>query len=151
MKMNQDKISDIEKMVTELKFLERDLIKEREIGRIKSLDNAEKSLIVENAIKKIFLSYIGAERKDIIVNSYSSKFTGRDDEEFLSEVKVEIRFRPAVSSAEFNELTLSVYLNDGFQDSDVQKLEKDIMDRLVKIRKDVDELKESKKSLKLNI
>jgi hypothetical protein len=148
--MNQEKIYDIEKRVADLKFLERDLIKERDIGRLKSLGKAEKSQIIENVIRDFFMESFAADRKKIIINSYPSKFTGRDDEEFMSEVKVEIRFKPDEKSANYNEMALYVYLNDGFQDEDVRKLEKRIMDRLFDIRKDVTELKESKKSLKQN-
>jgi len=146
--MSQERIYDIEKRVAELKFLERDLIRERDIGRMVSLGKAEKSDIVGEVIKNFFIAAIKADRKELIINSFPSKFTGRDDEEFLSEVKVEVRFKPLKENIVYNELSLQIYLNNGFQDDEVQKLEKDIMERLLELRKDVDELKESKKSLK---
>ncbi len=113
-----------------------------------SLGKAEKSDIVGEVIKNFFITAIKADRKELIINSFPSKFTGRDDEEFLSEVKVEVRFKPLKENIVYNELSLQIYLNNGFQDDEVQKLEKDIMERLLELRKDVDELKESKKSLK---
>jgi len=149
--MNQEKIYDIETKVAELKFLERDLIRDRNVGRLRSLDKAEKSETVEKVINKIFITSLNVERKNLIINSYPTKFSGRDGEEFMSEVRVEIIFRPDTGSIDYNELTLSVYLNNGFQDVEVREMEKRIMDRLMEIRKEVDELKESKKSLKQNI
>lgn len=149
--MNQEKIYDIEKRVAELKFLERDLIKEREIVRLKSLNKAEKSVVVEEAAEKFFLNSVKANRKELVINSFPAKFTGRDDEEFLSEVKVEIRFKPQKGNTEYNELALHIYLNDGFQDTEVQNLERSIMDRLLDIRKEIDVLKKTKKNLKQNI
>ena len=149
--MSQEKIYDIEKRVAELKFLERDLVKERDIGRLKSLDKAEKSEVVERVIRNFFSAFIGAGRKELLINSFPSKFSGRDDEEFMSEVRVEIRFKPADQSLDSNELALYVYLNNGFQNEEVTELEMHIMDKLIEIRKNVEELKESKKNLKQNI
>ncbi|PKL19180.1 MAG: hypothetical protein CVV49_02055 [Spirochaetae bacterium HGW-Spirochaetae-5] len=146
----QDQIYDIEKRVAELKFLERDLIKERDIARLKSLDKAEKSDAVKDVLMSFFSAPLRAERKELLVNSFPSKFTGRDDDEFMCEVRVEIRFKPVVQSQDYNELALYVYLNNGFQIDEVRDIEKEIMDKLVEIRKDVYELKESKKSLKQN-
>jgi len=148
--MNQEKIYDIEKKVAELKFLERDLSKERDIWRLKSLDKAEKSESVNQFIRNFFSAYIKVERKELLINSFPSKFNGRDDDEFMSEVRVEIRFRPSESDLDYNELALYVYLGDGFQIDEVQEMEKQIMDKLLEIRKSVDELKESKKFLKQN-
>ncbi len=147
----QDQIYDIEKRVAELKFLERDLIKERDIARLKSLDKAEKSDAVKDVVMSFFSAPLRAERKELLVNSFPSKFSGRDEDEFMSEVRVEIRFKPAVQIHDYNELALYVYLNNGFQIDEVRGTEKEIMDKLIEIRKDVDELKESKKSLKQNI
>jgi len=149
--MNQERIYDIEKMVAELKFLERDLIKQRDVCRLKSLGKAEKSEIVEEVVRNFFINNVRADRKELMINSFPSKFTGRDDEEFLSEVKVEIRFKPVKGNIAYNELSIQIYLNDGFYDDEVQKFEENIMDRLLEIRNEVDELKESKKSLKQNI
>lgn len=149
--MNQEKIYDIEKRVAELKFLERDLIKEREIVRLKSLGKAEKSGAVEEIAGNFFINSVKADRKELVINSFPAKFAGRDDEEFLTEVKVEIRFKPQKENIDYNELSLQIYLNDGFQDAEVQNLEKLIMDRLIDIRKEVDFLKESKKNLKQSI
>ncbi len=149
--VNYDKIYDIEKKVAELKFLERDLIKEREIVRLRSLDKAEKSEVVESAIKNFFSSSIKAERKELKINSFPSKFSGRDDDEYISEVRVEIRFKPVDYNSDYNELALLVYLNNGFQIDEVMEIENRLMDKLIEIRKNVEELKESKKSLKYNI
>lgn len=149
--MNQEKIYDIEKRVAELKFLERDLIKEREIVRLKSLDKAEKSVVVEEAAENFFINSVKAKRKELVINSFPAKFTGRDDDEFLSEVKVEIRFKPQKGNTDYNELALQIYLNDGFQDTEVHNFERSIMDRLLDIRKEIDVLKKSKKNLKQNI
>ncbi len=148
--MNQEKIYDIEKRIAELKFLERDLIKERDVERLKSLNKSEKSDIIEKVKKDFFITSLKVADKDIIVNSFPSKFNGRNDEEFMSEVKVEIRFKPSDINSHYNELSINVYLNSGFQVEEVQSLEKSIMDRLIEIRKDVEELKESKKTLKQN-
>lgn len=146
--MNQEKIYEIERRVAELKFLERDLLKEREIGRIKCLDRAEKSDIIAGVIKNYLITPARIERKDLIINSFPSKFSGRDDDEFMCEVKVELIYKPSGCNKDFNELILSVYLVNGFHDEEVQMLEKRIMDKLIDIRKAVDELKESKKDLK---
>lgn len=147
----QEKIYGIENRVAELKFLERNLIKERDIGRLKSLDKAEKSETVEKLIADFFINLIKLERKDLIINSFPSKFSGRNDEEFLSEVKIELRCNPDnEDEIDYNELILYVYLNDGFQDDTVKAIEKRIMDRLVEVRKEIEELKETKKSLKKN-
>ncbi len=149
--MYQEKIYDIENRVAELKFLERDLIKEREVGRLKSLDKAEKSETVDKLIMDFFINLLKLDRKDLIINSFPSKFSGRGDEEFLSEVKVELRCNPDDDDdIDYNELVLYVYLNDGFQDAGVQSVEKHIMDRLVDVRREIEELKETKKSLKHN-
>jgi len=146
--LTHDKIYDIEKKVAELKFLERDLIKEREVVRLRSLDKAEKSEIVESAVKNFFSSSIKAERKELKVNSFSSKFSGRGDDEYISEVRVEIRFKPVDNNSDYNELALLIYLNNGFQIDEVMEIEKRLMDKLIEIRKNVEELKESKKLLK---
>jgi len=146
--MSNEKVYDIEKRVAELKFLERDLIKERDIGRLRSLDKAEKSETVEEIVRNFFTDSVSADRKELVVNSFPSKFNGRDDEEFMSEVKIEIRFKPLVKNSNYNELALHIFLEKGFQDDEVRKLEMRIMDKLIEIRKDVIKLKESKKSLK---
>ncbi len=148
--MSNEKIYDIEKRIAELKFLERDLIKDRDIGRLRSLDKAEKSETVEEIVRNFFTDSVRADRKELFINSFPSKFNGRDDEEFMSEVKIEIRFKPLVKSSNYNEMALHIFLDKGFQDDDVRELEMRIMDKLIKIRKDVIELKESKKSLKQN-
>ncbi len=149
--INQDIIYDIEKKVADLKFFERDMIKERDIARLKSLDKAERSDAVEDVVRNFFSTLLNAERKELKVNSFPSKFSGRDEAEFMSEVRVEIRFKPAIQNHDYNELALYVYLNNGFQIDEVRSIEKDIMDKLLEIRKNVNELKESKKSLKHNI
>lgn len=152
--MDQEKIftiDTIEKRVAELKFLERDLIKERDLGRLKSLKKAERSEFVNQAIKYFFVESVNVKRDDLVITSFPSGSEGRGDEEFLSEVRVEIRYKPSERNSDYNELSLSVYLNSGFQDDEIRKSEKSIMDRLIEIRKEVDVLKESKKLLKQNI
>lgn len=149
--INYGIISDIEKKVADLKFLERDIIKERSIARLKSLDKAERSVAVDDVIRNFFSALLNAEKKELKVNSFPSKFSGRDEAEFMSEVRVEIRFKPVEQSHDYNEIALNVYLNNGFQLDEVRSIEKNIMDKLLEIRKNVNELKESKKSLKQNI
>lgn len=146
---NNREIFEIEKKVTELKFSERDLIRQREIIRLKALDKAEKSDIVNRIISGFSELLINSEKKDLVINSIASKYSGRDNDEFISEVKVEIRFRPSPGSCSYNELTLTVYLNEGFDDETVRGSEKNIKDTLNSLNNKINELKEMKKMLKL--
>ncbi len=148
MKSNQDKIFDLERKISDLKYLERKLIKERDIVRMSSLDGAEKSAVVERIIKNVFLTTLKADRKELILYSYQSKFTGRNNEEFLEEVRVDIRYKPEKSGSGFTEIAMSVYVDKFFQNDAVQIEEARLMDRLVELRQEVEKLKEAKRNLK---
>lgn len=148
MKSNQDKIFDLERKISDLKYLERDLVKERDIVRMSSLDRAEKSTVIEKIIKNVFLSTLKAERSELVLHSYQSKLGGRRDEEFLSEVKVDIIYKPENPDSGYSEMALSVYVDRGIENDAVHAAESKIMDRLIEIREEVDSLKVAKKKLK---
>lgn len=143
----KDRITSIEKRVAELKFIERDIVKEREITRFPLLEKAEKSPRVEELINSFFIKTMKLRRGDITVTSYPSGYSGRDGEEFLSEIKIEIQYKPE-PPADYTELTLSVYLTDGFDDETVRSKESDIMDRLMEVNSEIDKLREEKRGLR---
>jgi len=151
MKTNEDiikeKISSIEKRVVELKFIERDIMRERDAVRFPLLEKAEKSPRVEELINSFFIKTMKLNRGDITVTSFPSGYSGRDEEEFLSEIKIEIQYRPEFP-ADYNELSLTVYLNDGFDDTAVRSKESAIMDRLIEMKDEVVKLREKKRALR---
>ena len=151
MKINEniikEKITAIEKRVGELKFIERDIVKEREIIRFPLLEKAEKSSRVEELINSFYIKTIRLNRNNITVTSYPSGYSGREGEEFLSEIKIEIRYRPE-QPADYTELSLAVYLCEGFEDDNIRKKESEIMDRLLDVKSEIDKLREEKRGLR---
>jgi len=151
MKTNENKIKEkitaIEKRVAELKFIERDIVKEREIIRFPLLEKAEKSSRVEELINSFYIKTIRLNRNNITVTSYPSGYSGREGEEFLSEIKIEIRYRPE-QPADYTELSLAVYLCEGFDDDNIRKKESEIMDRLLDVKSEIDKLREEKRGLR---
>lgn len=143
----KEKISSIEKRVVELKFIERDIMRERDAARYPLLEKAERSPRVEELINSFFIKTMKLNRGDITVTSYPSGYSGRDDEEFLSEIKIEIQYRPE-SPADYNELSLTVYLIDGFDDTAVRSKESAIMDRLIEMKDEVAKLRDEKRALR---
>lgn len=143
----KEKISTIEKRVVELKFIERDIMRERDAARYPLLEKAERSPRVEELINSFFIKTMKLNRSDITVTSYPSGYSGRDDEEFLSEIKIEIQYRPELPS-DYNELSLTVYLIDGFDDDAVRSKESGIMDRLVEMKAEVLKLRDEKRALR---
>ena len=143
----RDRINSIEKRVVELKFVERDVNRERDLVRFPLLEKAEKCGMVEDLISSFFIDTMKINRRDITVTAFPSGYSGRDDDEFLSEIKVELRYRPD-SPGEYSELTLTVYLRDGFEDENVRKKESEIMDRLIASRGEVEKLREEKRGLR---
>ncbi|GEM_PF-934088 len=151
MKTNSDitkeKIFFIEKRVAELKFIERDIMKERELIRFPLLEKAEKSRRVEELINSFFIKTMKLNRSDISVTSYPSGYSGRDDDEFLSEIKVEVQYRPD-PPGDYSELSLTVYLREGFEDGNIIKKESEMMDRLIEVKDDIERLREEKRGLR---
>jgi hypothetical protein len=151
MKTNEEKIKEkitsIEKRVVELKFIERDIMRERDLARFPLLEKAEKSPRVEELINSFYIKTMKLKRGDITVTSYPSGYSGRDDEEFLSEIKIEIQYRPE-SPADYTELSLAVYLCEGFDDTNIRKKESEIMNRLLDVKSEIDKLREEKRKLR---
>lgn len=102
----RNRINSIEKRVVELKFTERDVSREREVIRFPLLEKAEKSDRVEELIESFFVKTMGISRSNITVTAFPSRHSGRNDEEFLSEIKVELTYRPE-HPGEYSELSLS--------------------------------------------
>ncbi len=149
--MTQERISNIEKKVTELKFHERDLLKERESVRLKSLSMAEKCDAVEDIINDFFVKHLRASRRDIDVSAVPSKYTGRDDEEHLSEVKVNISLDRPEEGLSYRSISVQLFLVTGFIDTDVASREKKITDEIEKLRSEIEKLKEEKKLIKSRV
>ncbi|HOP31459.1 MAG TPA: hypothetical protein PKZ64_17940 [Spirochaetota bacterium] len=151
MKINEniikEKITSIEKRVAELKFIERDIVKEREIIRFPLLEKAEKSPRVEELINSFYIKTIKLNRSNITVTSYPSGYSGREGEEFLSEIKIEIRYRPE-QPVDYTELSLEVYLCEGFENDIIRKKESDIMNRLLEVKEEIEKLREEKRGLR---
>ena len=151
MKTNEDiikeKITAIEKRVVELKFIERDIMRERDAARYPLLEKAEKSPRVEELINSFFIKTMKLGRSEITVGSNPSGYSGREGEEFLSEIKVEIRFKPDIPSG-YSEISLSVYLCDGFEDGGIRKKETDLMNRLLEVKEEIDKLRGEKRLLR---
>ncbi|HPF07716.1 MAG TPA: hypothetical protein PK293_16865 [Spirochaetota bacterium] len=151
MKINEniikEKITSIEKRVAELKFIERDIVKEREIIRFPLLEKAEKSPRVEELINSFYIKTIKLNRNNITVTSYPSGYSGREGEEFLSEIKIEIRYRPE-QPVDYTELSLEVYLCEGFENDIIRKKESDIMNRLLEVKEEIEKLREEKRGLR---
>ena len=143
----KEKITAIEKRVAELKFIERDIVKEREIIRFPLLEKAEKSSRVEELINSFYIKTIRLNRNNITVTSYPSGYSGREGEEFLSEIKIEIQYKPE-QPADYTELSLAVYLCEGFEDDNIRKKESEIMDRLLDVKSEIDKLREEKRGLR---
>ncbi|HPR39298.1 MAG TPA: hypothetical protein PLT13_17010, partial [Spirochaetota bacterium] len=140
-------ITSIEKRVAELKFIERDIVKEREIIRFPLLEKAEKSPRVEELINSFYIKTIKLNRNNITVTSYPSGYSGREGEEFLSEIKIEIRYRPE-QPVDYTELSLEVYLCEGFENDIIRKKESDIMNRLLEVKEEIEKLREEKRGLR---
>ncbi|HRX49596.1 MAG TPA: hypothetical protein P5120_18880, partial [Spirochaetota bacterium] len=143
----KEKITSIEKRVAELKFIERDIVKEREIIRFPLLEKAEKSPRVEELINSFYIKTIKLNRSNITVTSYPSGYSGREGEEFLSEIKIEIRYRPE-QPVDYTELSLEVYLCEGFENDIIRKKESDIMNRLLEVKEEIEKLREEKRGLR---
>jgi len=143
----KDRITAIEKRVAGLKFFERDIVKEREIIRFPLLEKAEKSPRVEELINSFFIKAMKLGRGDIKVTSYPSGYSGRDGEEFLSEIRIEIQYKPE-QPADYTELSLAVYLCEGFDDDNIRKKESEIMERLLEVKGEIEKLREEKRGLR---
>lgn len=143
----REKINGIEKRVVELKFIERDVKRERDLIRFPLLEKAERCGRVDELIRSFFVNTMKLNRNDITVTAFPSGYSGRDDEEFLSEIKVEIRYRPE-SPVDYSELLLTVYLREGFDDKDTREKEAKMMDRLIDARGEVERLRGEKRGLR---
>ncbi len=150
MKKSEDnvktRINAIEKRIVELKFIERDIIRERNMLRFPLLEMAERCDTVKELINSFFIKTMKFNLKDISVTAYPSKYSGRNEEEFLSEIKVEMRYRPEPAE-KYNELALTVFLRDGFEDEKIRSKESGMMDRLFETESEVKKLRAEKKGL----
>lgn len=143
----KEKISSIEKRVVELKFIERDIKREREIIRLPLLGKAERCGRIEELIQSFFVKTMNLNAKDVTVTSDPSGCSGRNDDEFLSEVKIEMRYRPE-SQGDYSEISLTVYLTQGFEDKDIRIKETRMMDRLIEVKGEIEQLREEKRELR---
>ena len=143
----KEKISAIEKRVVELKFIERDIKREREIIRLSLLGQAERCSRIEELIKSFFVKTMKLNAKDVTVTSDPAVYSGKNDDEFLSGIKVEMRYRPE-SQGDYSEISLTVYLTQGFEDKDIRIKETRMMDRLIQVKDEVDQLLEEKRGLR---
>ena len=148
--MNSDEINRIEKRIVELKFLERDIMRERERARLPLLKNAEKCARVDDLTRKFFIRSMKLGLESLDITAYPSGFGGRNGDEFLSEVRVDITYRPE-KRADYSELTLSVFLTDGFEDRSARETESNMMDRLFDLRESVEKLRDEKRRLKKGV
>lgn len=143
----KEKINIIEKRVVELKFIERDVKRERDIIRFPLLEKGERCSRVDELIQSFFVKTMKLDRSRITVTAFPSGYSGRDEDEFLSEIKVEMKYRPE-SPDDYSELSLTVYLVDGFEDRDVRQKESEMMNRLLEAREEVERLREEKRTIR---
>ncbi len=146
----RDRINRIEKRVVELKFTERDVNRERQVIRFPLLEKAERCARVEDLISSFFVKTMGLNRSDITVTAFPSGYSGRNDEEFLSEIKVDLTYRPD-KPGDYSELSLSVYLREGFEDDNIRKQETGLMDRLFEAGGEIEKLRSEKRELRVAI
>lgn len=143
----RENISRIEKRVVELKFIERDLKRERDIARVPLLEKAEKCARVEDFIDSFFLKKMKLLRSDISVTAYPSEYSGRDGDEFLTGVKVEMSYRPEEPS-DYSEIVMTLYLTKGFDDPEVRIKESSLTDRILEAEREIEKLREEKRGLR---
>ncbi|MBP9043001.1 MAG: hypothetical protein KBG49_05875 [Spirochaetes bacterium] len=142
------KIESIEKRIVELKYAERDVERERDIIRYEMLKKAENSPVILKLIEMFFIKELRVNMDELRLLSEPAAFKGRDGEEFLSEVKVDVRYNNT-KSKDYREIGFVIYLTEGFQIEEVRKKEIEMMDRIISIRKEIEELRAQKRSLRL--
>ncbi len=139
------KITDIENRIVQLKYEERDLLRERDVQRVRSLEKAEKSSEVRRLADDFFSAMMNVPAGDVKIYAAASDFSGRSNDEHISEVKVTLS---ADTGRETGDILLTVYYKHGFQDPDVEKSESELMDRLLEIREEVEKLTSEKRALR---
>ena len=142
-------INEIEKQIVELKLRERDLLEKRTRSRVKLLFNAENLPVVNSIIEGFFISQMNIDKRSIRRDSHGVKSEGRNNEEFLSLVNVIISSDKMTDRcAGCRELSVSVIVDSGFEDSSVRDDERSIMDEIESVRNNFDELLSLKRSIK---
>jgi len=144
-------IKEIEKRIVDLTMEERSLAEERSRARNRLLYNAEKLPVVNRVMKEFVQDILGLTGLQVKRTSDPLRFGGRDDEEFLSEIAVtlivsDIAQSPVCEGA--TGLSLRIVVNQGFDDAETRAREKEIMDRLLKIREEIESLNGMRRSLK---
>ena len=137
----------IEKRIVELKYFERDTERERDIIRYEMLQKAERAPVVMELVEKLFIDKLNVDITRLRFVSEPSGFTGRDGEEFLSEIKVNVHYVTDTEKS-YSEIALVIYLKEGFEISEVRQKEKELMDKIISIRREVDTLREKKRNLR---
>ena len=142
-------INEIEKKIVELKLRERELLEKRTRSRVKLLFNAESLPVVNNIVDDFFINLMGIDKRSIRKNSHGVKSEGRNNEEFLSQVNVIISSDKMTDRcAGCRELSVSVIVDSGFDDSAVRQDERCLMDEIESLRNSIDELIARKRSIK---
>ena len=142
-------INEIEKKIVELKLRERELLEKRTRSRVKLLFNAESLPVVNNIVDDFFINLMGIDKRSIRKNSHGVKSEGRNNEEFLSQVNVIISSDKMTDRcAGCRELSVSVIVDSGFDDSSVRNDERSLMDEIESLRNSIDELIVRKRSIK---
>jgi hypothetical protein len=142
-------INEIEKKIVELKLRERELLEKRTRSRVKLLFNAESLPVVNNIVDDFFINLMGIDKRSIRKNSHGVKSEGRNNEEFLSQVNVIISSDKMTDRcAGCRELSVSVIVDSGFDDSSVRNDERSLMDEIESLRNSIDELIARKRSIK---
>lgn len=142
-------INEIEKKIVELKLAERELLEKRTRSRVKLLLNAENLPVVNNIIEEFFIHQMGIDKRSIRKDSRGIKSEGRNNEEFLSMINVIITSDKMTDRcAGCRELSVSVIVDSGFEDSSVRNDERSIMDEIELVRNSFDELLSLKRSIR---
>jgi hypothetical protein len=113
------KIESIEKRIVELKYAERDVERERDIIRYEMLKKREFSCCIK-LIETFFVNELKVNMDELRLLSEPAAFKGRDGEEFLSEVKVDVRYNNT-KSKDYREIGFVIYLTEGFKSKRSEK------------------------------
>lgn len=144
-------IKEIELKIAELKFRERDLLKELEAERGKYLYNAEKHEQTNNILQKLFVETLGIDKNYVHRYSQIGKTSGYDDIESVEDVVVNLYSENLNGTSLANDcrdITVKIRLTRGFEDEKVKRREREIIKKIIELRNETAGLQETKKSFK---
>ncbi|HDP81312.1 MAG TPA: hypothetical protein ENN21_10775 [Spirochaetes bacterium] len=141
----------IELKIADLKFRERDLIKEVNRARGRYLYNAEKSATVNSILETFFIDTLGVPKNHINKYSQLGNLSGRAGEEFVDDVIVSL-YSDSLGNSPMcrscGELTVKIRINSHFDEPSIRRRETELMDEILALRDEVDALQLLKKNLK---